>query len=216
MLVRNYLPSHQYAVNGGWNIADCVSRSYDLEGMHFGTIAAGRIGLAVLRRLKPFDVHLHYYDPHRLTPEIEAELNVTYHATPESLVKVCDVINLQTPLYPSTEHMFDDRMFELVKRGTYLINTARGKLCDRDAVVRALESGKLAGYAGDVWYPQPAPVDHPWRRMPCNGTPDPQDGAAHHAAARFHIRTPRRPAGKTGEPPRSAHGTHKAHAPRAR
>jgi hypothetical protein len=41
-LVRNYLPAHQYAVNGGWNIADCVSRSYDLEGMHFGTLAAGR------------------------------------------------------------------------------------------------------------------------------------------------------------------------------
>ena len=53
-LVRNYLPSHQIAVNGGWNIADCVARSYDIEGMHFGTIAAGRIGLAVLRRLKPY------------------------------------------------------------------------------------------------------------------------------------------------------------------
>jgi formate dehydrogenase len=51
-LVRNYLPSHQFAAEGGWNIADCVSRSYDLEGMQFGTIAAGRIGLAVLRRLK--------------------------------------------------------------------------------------------------------------------------------------------------------------------
>ncbi|GAB7527057.1 NAD-dependent formate dehydrogenase [Paraburkholderia sp. 2C] len=168
-LVRNYLPSHQYAANGGWNIADCVSRSYDIEGMHFGTIAAGRIGLAVLRRMKPFDVHLHYYDPHRLSPEIEKELNATYHETPMSLVKACDVINLQMPLYPSTEHMFDDRMFDLMKRGSYLINTARGKLCDRDAVVRALESGKLAGYAGDVWYPQPAPVDHPWRRMPYEG-----------------------------------------------
>jgi formate dehydrogenase len=67
-LVRNYLPSHQFAAEGGWNIADCVSRSYDLEGMQFGTIAAGRIGLAVLRRLKPFDVKLHYYNPHRLGP----------------------------------------------------------------------------------------------------------------------------------------------------
>ncbi|MGC1547550.1 MAG: NAD-dependent formate dehydrogenase, partial [Rhodanobacter sp.] len=159
-LVRNYLPSHQIANNGGWNIADCVSRSYDIEGMHFGTIAAGRIGLAVLRRMKPFDVHLHYYDPHRLSPEIEKELNATFHETPESLVKVCDIINLQTPLYPSTQGMFDDKMFKLVKRGAYLINTARGALCDRDAVVRALESGQLAGYAGDVWYPQPAPIDH--------------------------------------------------------
>ena len=184
-LVRNYLPSHQIANNGGWNIADCVSRSYDVEGMHFGTIAAGRIGLAVLRRMKPFDVHLHYYDPHRLSPEIEKELNATFHETPESLVKVCDVINLQTPLYPSTQGMFDDTMFALVKRGAYLINTARGALCDRDAVVRALESGQLAGYAGDVWYPQPAPIDHPWRRMPNQGMTPHISGTSLSAQARY-------------------------------
>src|SRR6266446_10171053 len=65
-LVRNYIPSYQWVVNKGWNIADCVARSYDVEGMHVGTVAAGRIGLAVLRRLKSFDMHLHYYDRHRL------------------------------------------------------------------------------------------------------------------------------------------------------
>ena len=184
-LVRNYLPSHQIANNGGWNIADCVSRSYDIEGMHFGTIAAGRIGLAVLRRMKPFDVHLHYYDPHRLSPEIEKELNVTFHETPESLVKACDIVNLQTPLYPSTQGMFNDKMFKLMKRGTYLINTARGALCDRDAVVRALESGQLAGYAGDVWYPQPAPIDHPWRRMPNQGMTPHISGTSLSAQTRY-------------------------------
>ena len=61
-LVRNYIPSYGWVVRGGWNIADAVSRSYDLEGMTVGTVAAGRIGLAVLRRLKPFDVKLHYTD----------------------------------------------------------------------------------------------------------------------------------------------------------
>jgi lactate dehydrogenase-like 2-hydroxyacid dehydrogenase len=65
-LVRNYIPSYGWVVRGGWNIADCVERSYDLEGMNVGTIAAGRIGLAALRRLKPFDVKLHYTDKHRL------------------------------------------------------------------------------------------------------------------------------------------------------
>ena len=184
-LVRNYLPSHQIANNGGWNIADCVSRSYDIEGMHFGTIAAGRIGLAVLRRMKPFDVHLHYYDPHRLSPEIEKELNLTFHETPESLVKVRDIINLQTPLYPSTQGMFNDKMFKLMKRGAYLINTARGALCDREAVVRALESGQLAGYAGDVWYPQPAPIDHPWRRMPNQGMTPHMSGTSLSAQTRY-------------------------------
>src|ERR1700752_2705012 len=65
-LVRNYLPSWEVVKAGGWDIAECAARSYDIEGMHVGTVAAGRIGSAVLRRLKPFDVHLPYYDRHRL------------------------------------------------------------------------------------------------------------------------------------------------------
>src|ERR1700737_1154067 len=91
-LVRNYLPSHQVVLDGGWNIADCVARSYDVEGMTVGTVAAGRIGLAVLRRLAPFDMVLHYTDRHRLPQEIEKELNLTFHDTVESLVSVCDVV----------------------------------------------------------------------------------------------------------------------------
>ena len=85
------------------------------------------------------------------------------------MVPQCDVVTINAPLHPETEHLFDDAMFARMKRGTYLVNTARGKICDRDAVVRALESGQLAGYAGDVWYPQPPPADHPWRTMPHEG-----------------------------------------------
>src|SRR5437667_2308139 len=90
-LVRNYIPSHEWVLRGGWNIADCASRSYDLEGMQVGTVAAGRIGSAVLRRLKPFEVGLHYTDRHRLPAEVEQELGVTFHDDVESLVQVCDV-----------------------------------------------------------------------------------------------------------------------------
>src|SRR5919109_227628 len=158
-----------YARNGGWNIADCVSRSYDVEGMHFGTIAAGRIGLAVLRRLKPFDVKLHYTDRYRLPESVEKELSLTFHPNVESMVRVCDVVTINAPLHPETEHLFNDALIGKMKRGAYLVNTARGKICDRDAVVRALQSGRLAGYAGDVWFPQPAPRDHPWRTMPNHG-----------------------------------------------
>src|ERR1700729_3849857 len=83
-LVRNYIPSYQWVIQGGWNIADCVARSYDLEGMAVGTVAAGRIGTAVLKRLKPFDVKLHYTDRHRLPAEVEKDLGLTYHADVES------------------------------------------------------------------------------------------------------------------------------------
>jgi formate dehydrogenase len=101
-LVRNYIPSYQWVADGGWNIADCVSRSYDLEGMQVGTVGAGRIGSAVMRRLKPFEVSLHYTDRHRLPEETESELGVTYHPTVESLVEVCDVVTINAPLHPET------------------------------------------------------------------------------------------------------------------
>src|SRR5664280_3638126 len=126
-LVRNYIPSHEWVVKGGWNIADCVERSYDLEGMVVGTVAAGRIGLAVLKRLKPFDVQLHYTDRHRLPGELERELGVTFHPTVQSLVEVCDVVTINAPLHPETESLFDAELLARMKRGAYLINTARGK-----------------------------------------------------------------------------------------
>ena len=184
-LVRNYIPSYQWVVNGGWNIADCVSRAYDLEAMAVGTVGAGRIGAAVLRRLKPFDVELHYTDRHRLPATVEQELKVTFHPTAEQLVRVCDVVTINTPLHPETEHLFNDALIAQMKRGAYLVNTARGKICDRDAVARALESGRLAGYAGDVWFPQPAPKDHPWRNMPHHGMTPHVSGTSLSAQARY-------------------------------
>jgi formate dehydrogenase len=183
--VRNYLPSHQWVLDGGWNIADCVERSYDLEGMQVGTVASGRIGLAVLRRLAPFDVGLHYYDKHRLPAEVEAELNVTHHESVQEMVPHLDVVTINAPLHPETRGLFNDDLISTMKRGAYLINTARGLIVDRDAVVRALESGQLAGYAGDVWYPQPAPADHPWRTMPHQGMTPHISGSSLSAQARY-------------------------------
>jgi formate dehydrogenase len=184
-LVRNYIASYQWVVKGGWNIGDCVARSYDVEGMAVGTVAAGRIGLAVLRRLKPFDMKLHYTDRHRLPADVEKELNLTFHSNVESMVKVCDVVTINVPLHPETEHMFNDALIAKMKRGAYIVNTARGKICDRDAIVRALDSGQLAGYAGDVWFPQPAPKDHPWRTMPHHGMTPHISGSSLSAQARY-------------------------------
>ena len=184
-LVRNYIPSYQWVVDGGWNIADCVSRSYDLEGMQVGIVGAGRIGSAVLRRLKPFEVGLHYTDRHRLPADVEQELGVTFHPNVESLVRVCDVVSINAPLHPETEHLFDAELIARMKRGAYLVNTARGKICDRDAVARACETGQLAGYAGDVWFPQPAPQDHPWRTMPHHGMTPHTSGTSLSAQARY-------------------------------
>lgn len=184
-LVRNFVPSHQWATEGGWNIADSTMRAYDLEGMKVGVFGAGRIGQAVLRRLAPFDVELHYTDKKRLDDDIERELNLTFHEDVHSLVKSIDVLTIHAPLHPETHGLFDDQLLGEFKRGAYIVNPARGAIMVRDAVVRALESGQLAGYAGDVWQPQPPEEDHPWRTAPHTAMTPHMSGATLSAQTRY-------------------------------
>jgi len=184
-LVRDYHNQHAIVKAGGWNIADAVQRSYDVEGMHIGTVAAGRIGLDALRKMKPFDVHLHYFDRHKLPDSVEKELNLTFHDSVESLVKVCDVVTINCPLHPETENLFDDKLISKMKKGAYIVNTARGKICNREAIAKALKSGQLSGYAGDVWFPQPAPNDHAWRSMPNHGMTPHTSGTSLSAQYRY-------------------------------
>ena len=184
-LVRDYHNQHRIVNEGGWNIADAVQRSYDVEGMHIGTVAAGRIGLDALRKMKPFDVHLHYFDRHRLPENVEKELNLTFHKSVESMVKVCDVVTINCPLHPETENLFNKNLISKMKKGAYIVNTARGKICNKDDIAAALKSGQLSGYAGDVWFPQPAPNDHVWRSMPNHGMTPHTSGTSLTAQARY-------------------------------
>jgi len=184
-MVRDYHNQHAIAKSGGWNIADAVQRSYDVEGMHIGTVAAGRIGLAALRKMKPFETHLHYFDRHRLPESIEKELDLTFHESVESMVAVCDVVTINCPFPPPPDPMFDKELISKMKKGAYLINTARGKICNREAIADALKSGQLSGYAGDVWFPQPAPNDHVWRTMPNHGMTPHTSGTSLSAQARY-------------------------------
>ena len=184
-MVRDYHNQHRIVNEGGWNIADAVHRSYDVEGMHIGTVAAGRIGLDALRKMKPFDVHLHYFDRHKLPDSVEKELNLTFHNSVESMVKVCDVVTINCPLHPETENLFNKDLISKMKKGAYIVNTARGKICNKDDIAEALKSGQLSGYAGDVWFPQPAPNDHVWRSMPNHGMTPHTSGTSLSAQARY-------------------------------
>jgi formate dehydrogenase len=100
-------------------------------------------------------------------------------------VRTVDVLSIHTPLVPETSHLFDDELLGSMKRGSYIVNTARGGVVDRDAVVRALQSGQLAGYAGDVWYAQPPAAGHPWRTMPHNAMTPHTSGTTLSAQARY-------------------------------
>jgi formate dehydrogenase len=130
-------------------------------------------------------VGLHYCDKHRLPERVESELNLTFHSSVQEMVPDLHVVTINAPLHPETRGLFDHALIGSMKRGAHLINTARALICDRDAVVRGLQSGQLAGYAGDVWYPQPAPTDHPWRTMPHQGMTPHISGSTLSAQARY-------------------------------
>ncbi|WP_445259037.1 NAD-dependent formate dehydrogenase [Nocardioides aurantiacus] len=164
-LTRNYLPAYQQVVDGRWDIGEIAQRSWDLERKCVGIYGAGAIGQLIASRLAPFDVETLYYKRHRLDHASEQVIGARYARLDEMQAR-CDAIIITAPLTPETENLFDREVLAGMRRGAFLVNIARGGIVDRDALLEALESGQIGGYAGDVWYPEPAPSDHPWRQMP--------------------------------------------------
>lgn len=183
-LVRNYIPAYNQVLEGRWDIAEIAARAHDLEDKTVGIIGMGRIGQRVCERLKAFNVKMLYYDQFLLRTVEEQVLGARFTSM-EQLVEQSDVITINTPLTPETDGMFDRNLIFRMKKGAYLVNTARGKIVDTAALVEALEVGHLAGYAGDVWYPQPAPKDHPWRHMPNHAMVPHYSGTTLEAQARY-------------------------------
>ncbi|TLD23920.1 hypothetical protein PspLS_06664 [Pyricularia sp. CBS 133598] len=164
VLVRNFVPAHEMIQAGEWDVAGAAKNEYDLEGKVVGTVAVGRIGERVLRRLKPFDCkELLYYDYQPLAPEVEKEIGCRRVDNLEEMLAQCDVVTINCPLHEKTRGLFNKDLISKMKKGSWLVNTARGAIVVKEDVADALASGHLRGYGGDVWFPQPAPKDHPLR-----------------------------------------------------
>ncbi|XP_066322457.1 formate dehydrogenase 2, mitochondrial-like [Miscanthus floridulus] len=168
VLVRNFLPGHHQAISGEWDVAGVAHRAYDLEGKTVGTVGAGRIGRLLLQRLRPFNCRLLYHDRLRIDPALEAETGAQFEAELDAMLPKCDVVVLNMPLTEKTRGMFEKERIARMKKGVIIVNNARGAIMDMQAVADACATGHIAGYGGDVWHPQPAPKDHPWRYMPNN------------------------------------------------
>ncbi|KAE8689326.1 Formate dehydrogenase [Hibiscus syriacus] len=166
ILVRNFLPGHHQVITGDWNVAGIAYRAYDLEGKTVGTIGAGRIGKLLLQRLKPFNCNLLYHDRVKIDPELEKQTGAKFEEDLDAMLPKCDIIVVNMPLTEKTRGMFDKDRITKMKKGVLIVNNARGAIMDTQAVADACSSGHIAGYSGDVWFPQPAPKDHPWRYMP--------------------------------------------------
>ncbi|RYO88035.1 hypothetical protein DL766_008013 [Monosporascus sp. MC13-8B] len=163
-LVRNFVPAHEQIEAGDWDVAAVAKNEYDLENKVVGTVAVGRIGERVLRRLKPFDCkELLYFDYQPLKPEVEKEIGCRRVENLEEMLAQCDVVTINCPLHEKTRGLFNKDLISKMKKGSWLVNTARGAIVVKEDVAEALKSGHLRGYGGDVWFPQPAPRDHPLR-----------------------------------------------------
>jgi len=163
-LVRNFVPAHEQIQAGDWNVAAVAKNEYDLENKVVGTVAVGRIGERVLRRLKPFECkELLYFDYQPLTAEKEKEIGCRRVEDLEEMLAQCDVVTINCPLHEKTRGLFNKELISKMKKGSWLVNTARGAIVVKEDVADALASGQLRGYGGDVWFPQPAPKDHPLR-----------------------------------------------------
>jgi formate dehydrogenase len=156
VLIRNFVPAHEQIERGDWNVAEVAKQSYDLEGKVVGTVAVGRIGERVLRRLKAFDCkELLYFDYQPLSAEKEKEIGCRRVEDLEEMLGQCDIVTINCPLHEKTKGLFNKELLSKMKKGSYLINTARGAIVVKEDVAAALKSGQLNGYGGDVWFPQP-------------------------------------------------------------
>jgi formate dehydrogenase len=164
VLVRNFVPAHEMIEAGRWDVAEAAKNEFDLEGKVVGTVAVGRIGERVLRRLKAFDCkELLYYDYQPLSAEKEKEIGCRRVDSLEEMLAQCDVVTINCPLHEKTRGLFNKDLIAKMKPGSWLVNTARGAIVVKEDVAEALRTGHLRGYGGDVWFPQPAPADHPLR-----------------------------------------------------
>ncbi|KAF8348300.1 NAD-dependent formate dehydrogenase [Amanita rubescens] len=166
LLVRNFVPAHEMIERGDWEVSDIARNAFDLEGKIVGTIGAGRIGYRVLQRLAPFDCkELLYYDYAPLPEAAAKAVGARRVDDLKDFVSQCDVVTVNCPLHEGTRGLVNANLLKHFKKGAWLVNTARGAICDKDDVAAALKSGQLRGYAGDVWDVQPCPKDHPWRTV---------------------------------------------------
>ena len=158
-----HVPEESAAVRAGGPWQSTVGR--DLAGTTIGVVGVGRIGTRVAAVARAFDMDVVGWSPH-LDAERAAEAGVRLAASKRELLESADVVTLHLKLAESTRHVIDAGDLAAMRRGAVLVNTARAGLVDTDALVAALEQGRIAGAGLDVYDEEPLPPDHPLRTLP--------------------------------------------------
>jgi phosphoglycerate dehydrogenase-like enzyme len=163
---RKLVAFHQNVASGRWHQG--IPRTvniYELEGKTVGLVGLGNIGRQVARRVKAFDAQVVYYDTFRLSPQEEEKLGVRY-APLDVLFGTADVVSLHVPLNESTRHMIDAHAFGLMKPTAILINTCRGEVVDEQALIAALQQGRILAAGLDTQAKEPPEPSNPLLTLP--------------------------------------------------
>jgi len=161
-LSRKITEADRY-VRTEWGKGPRFTLGIDLEGKTLGIIGLGRIGIAVARRTKAFDMKLVYYDViHR--QDLEETLGIRFVEL-DDLLRISDFVTIHIPLTSSTRGLIGERELKLMKKDAYLINTSRGSIIDEEALCRALKEGGIAGAGLDVFAKEPLPLDSPLAKL---------------------------------------------------
>ncbi|MEE2916182.1 MAG: D-glycerate dehydrogenase [Pseudomonadota bacterium] len=137
----------------GWSPGGMLG--YRIGGKALGIVGMGRIGQAVARRARAFGLSIHDHNRHRLPKVVEAELGAQWHPNLDEMLGAIDVLTLHTPLNADSRDLIDARRIALLRPHVFVINASRGGILDEDALVAALEGGRLAGAGLDVWHHEP-------------------------------------------------------------
>ncbi|MFP3312460.1 MAG: glyoxylate reductase [Acidilobus sp.] len=166
-VTRRVVEADRFVRDGSWKRLGTawhptMMLGYDLKGKVLGILGAGRIGSAVAKRALGFDMKIVYYDSHRV-PEVEA-LGARY-VDLETLFRESDILTIHTPLTPETQNLVNESRLRLMKRTAFIVNTARGKIIDLDALYKALKEGWIAGAGLDVYPSEPLDPSHPITKL---------------------------------------------------
>ena len=137
----------------GWSPGGMLG--HRIGGKALGIVGMGRIGQAVARRARAFGLSIHYHNRQRLPKVVEAELQAQWHPHLDEMLGAIDILTMHTPLNADSANLIDARRIALLRPHVYLINASRGGIVDEDAMIAALEAGRLAGAGLDVWTHEP-------------------------------------------------------------
>jgi len=160
-LCRNLVEEVNFVRDGQWK----RMTGRELHGKVIGIVGLGRIGKEVAKRAKAFGMVVVGYGNH-WDDSFATENGLVRVAEPDELFRRCDVVTLHTKLTDATRHMVNSSRLALARPGLLLVNCARGQLVETDALLNALRSGCLGGYAADVMDEEPPPPDHPLLSAP--------------------------------------------------